>query len=305
MAVPKYEAIMLPLLKRLSSIDGEANVALVLPDIAKEFDLTEEDLHARLPSGGQTYFANRCHWAKFYLSRAGLLEPARRGYFKITDDGRNLLARNPTALNRKALMEIPQFANWWNENTEDNAQGQASEAAGAVTPDDQIDGAARQLNSALEADLLSRIRSVQPDKFEQIVVDLLIAMGFGGGDREMGARIGRSGDGGIDGVIQEDALGLDAIYVQAKRYKDGNSIGSPQLHSFIGSLVGQRATKGVFVTTSSFTRDARDYVKTVQHRVVLIDGEELAKLLVRHGVGVREDRRIVVNKLDEDYLAEV
>lgn len=174
----------------------------------------------------------------------------------------------------------------------------------AVTPDEQIDAAAKQLNSALEADILARVRTVDPALFEQIVIDLLIAMGFGGGDPEIGARVGRSGDGGIDGVIQEDALGLDAVYIQAKRYKDGNSIGSPQLHSFIGSLVGHRATKGVFVTTSSFTRDAREYVNTVHHRVVLIDGAELARHLVRHGVGVREDRTIVIKKLDEDYFSD-
>ncbi len=311
MAVPKYEAIMLPLLKRMAAIDGEANVAAVLPDLAREFGLTDEEMQERLPSGGQTYFANRCHWAKFYLSRAGLLEGERRGYFKITDDGRRFLKRNPSSLDRKALMEIPQFAEWWKKTPENQAESKVVDAhadlvdINAVTPDEQIDSASKQLDAALVAELLSRVRAVHPTQFEQIVVDLLIKMGFGGGDDERGFHRGRSSDGGIDGMIQEDALGLDAVYIQAKRYADGVSIGRPTLQSFIGSLVGERATKGVFVTTSSFTREAREYVKTVQHRVVLIDGEEQAKFLVRYGVGVREDRRILIKKLDEDYFADV
>ena len=151
---------------------------------------------------------------------------------------------------------------------------------------------------------MERLRTVHPTQFEQIVVDLLIAMGFGGGDPEMGQRLGRSGDGGIDGVIQEDALGLDAVYLQAKRYRDGSGIGAPMIHAFVGSLVGNRATKGVFVTSSHFSPAATQFVRTIHHRVVLIDGEELARLLVRHGVGVREDRRIIIKKLDEDYFAE-
>ena len=308
MAVPKYDQIMLPLLRHLNSDDGEVNVATVMPRLAKEFGLSDEQLQLRLPSGKQTYFANRCHWAKFYLLRAGLLENTRRGYFRITPDGRKTLASNPTSIDRDYLLQLPKFNNWWHLESEKSRNSDVGLPANdpldakSITADDQIEAAAKHINSALEVELLARVRTCDPTVFEQIVVDLLIAMGFGGGDPEMGNRIGRSGDGGIDGVIQEDALGLDAVYVQAKRYKDGNSIGSPHLFSFIGSLVGQRATKGVFVTTSSFTKDAREYVKTVQHRVVLIDGEELAKLLVRHGVCVQIDRTFVVKKLDEDYF---
>ena len=311
MTVPKYEQLMLPLLRQLAAANGEANVAMLMPELAREFQLTDDDLQQRLPSGGQTYFVNRCHWAKFYLSRAGLLEAARRGYFTITDDGRKMLTANPTALHdRKSLMQIPQFAKWWRETPESTAPDDTTGAAhdiadaDATTPDERIDTAAKLLNTALEADLLTRVRKVAPDKFEQIVVDLLVAMGFGGGDPEMGHRLGRTGDGGIDGVIQEDVLGLDAVYVQAKRYKDGNNVGATTIREFIGSLVGNRATKGVFVTTSKFTADARDFAKHVQHRIVLIDGEELTRFLVRHGVAVREDRRVVIKKLDEDYFSE-
>ena len=309
MAVPKYEEIMLPLLKRAAAVGGETNIPALLPDLAREFDLTDEEVQLRLPSGRQGYFANRCHWAKFYLNRAGLLEGSRRGFFRITDEGRAVLLRNPSVLNRRALLQIPQFATWWRENSRQEADASVpeEEADGDVsstTPDEQIDGAAKVLTAALEADLLARVRSVEPARFEQIVVDLLIAMGFGGGDPEMGERLGRSGDGGIDGVIQEDALGLDAVYLQAKRYREGSNIGAATIREFVGSLVGNRATKGVFVTASRFTPEARQFASTVQHRIVLIDGEEFARLLVRYGVGVREDRRIVIKKLDEDYFAD-
>jgi restriction system protein len=310
MPIPKYEAIMLPLLKRMAAIDGEATVADVLPDLAQEFGLTEDELQERLPSGGQTYFTNRCHWAKFYLTRAGLLEGERRGYFRITVAGRRFLKEKSSLPDRKSLMAIPQFAEWWNRAPDNQTAAKHVDMVDAqdidtVTPDEQIDSAAKQIDAALVAELLTRVRAVSATQFEQIVVDLLIKMGFGGGEPEKGLRSGRSGDGGIDGVIQGDALGLDAVYIQAKRYAEGMSIGRPQLQAFIGSLVGERATKGVFVTTSAFTRDARDYVKTVQHRVVLIDGEELAKFLVRYSVGVREDRRVVIKRLDEDYFADV
>lgn len=311
MPIPKYEEIMLPLLKHVAMVQGDTSVPALLPELAREFAMTDDEVQRRLPSGGQAYFANRCHWAKFYLTRAGLLQASRRGYFRISEDGRALLSRQPTSLSRQSLMEIPQFAAWWRQTPEqpealasERDDGADPEEPSSVTPDEQIDTAAKVLTTALEAELLARVRSVDPADFEQIVVDLLIAMGFGGGDPAMGERLGRSGDGGIDGVIQEDALGLDAVYVQAKRYQDGNNVGAGTIREFVGSLVGNRATKGVFVTASKFTSEARAYARDVQHRIVLMDGEELARLLVRHGVGVREDRLIVIKKLDEDYFSE-
>lgn len=302
---------MLPLLKGSAQIEGEANIAMLMPLLAEEFRLTEADMQQRLPSGGQTYFANRCHWAKFYLTRAGLLESSRRGYFKITEEGRKALANNPELIrSTRSLRQIPQFDTWWNETPESKGTGEISGPLGdsadtdTTTPDERIDTAAKLLGAALEAELLSRVRTVAPEKFEQLVVDLLIGMGFGGGDPEMGQRLGRTGDGGIDGVIQEDVLGLDAVYIQAKRYRDGSNIGASTIREFVGSLVGNRATKGVFVTSSKFTTDASEFAKNVQHRIVLIDGEELARLLVRHGVAVREDRKIIIRKIDEDYFVD-
>lgn len=311
MPIPTYEDLMLPLLKRVVAAPAEINVPALLPALAKDFGLTPDEVEERLSSGRQTVLANRCHWAQTYMRRAGLLESVRRGYFRATERGRHLLAEQPERIDGGVLRRYPEFAAWvqasrrWPVGDERLASVQdATPPAIESTPDEQIDTAAQVLTAELEAQLLDRVRLVDPSAFEQIVVDLLIAMNFGGGDPEMGKRLGRSGDGGIDGVIQEDALGLDAVYVQAKRYTDGNNVGAPDLRAFVGSLVGNRANKGVFVTASKFTAEAREYARNVQHRIVLIDGAELTRLMVRHGVGVRIDRTVVIKKIDEDYFSE-
>ena len=311
MPIPTYEDLMLPLLKRVAAAPNEINVPALLPALAQDFGLTPEEVEERLASGRQTVLANRCHWAQTYLRRAGLLESVRRGFFWVTERGQQLIAERPERIDGDVLRRYPEFAAWVQASrqrpTGDAATTVAQDATLPpieVTPDEQIDRAAQVLTAELEAQLLERVRLVEPSTFEQIVVDLLIAMGFGGGDPEMGKRLGRSGDGGIDGVIQEDALGLDAVYVQAKRYADGNNVGASDLRGFVGSLVGNRASKGVFVTASKFTVDARDYARNVQHRVVLIDGAELVRLMVRHGVGVRVERSVVIKKVDEDYFSD-
>ena len=311
MAIPTYEDLMLPLLRRVAAEPTDINVPALLPVLAQDFELTPDEVEQRLASGRQAVLANRCHWAQTYMRRAGLLESVRRGFFKVTERGRQLLAENPTRIDGDVLLRYPEFAAWRHASRQrpgDKVSTVAAQDAATTpveaTPDEQIDAAAQLLTAELEAQLLDRVRLAEPLSFEQIVVDLLIAMGFGGGDPEMGKRLGRSGDGGIDGLIQEDALGLDAVYVQAKRYRDGNNIGAPVLQAFVGSLVGNRATKGVFVTASRFTADARDYARTIQHRIVLIDGSELVRLMARHGVGVRIDRTVVIKKLDEDYFSD-
>jgi Restriction endonuclease len=311
MTIPTYEELMLPLLKLVAQ--GEIARPDAVQRLTEEFQLPPEEASKRLP-GGQTVIYNRTGWAKNELQKAGLIQRARRGVYSITDRGRALLAENPKAITRAFLIErYPEYREYIeaSRRRSSSAEEGTSEAladlnaeAAAITPDELIDTAAKTLTATLEADLLERLRTVHPAQFEQIVVDLLIAMGFGGGDPEMGQRLGRTADGGIDGVIQEDALGLDAVYIQAKRYQDGNTVGSPVVQAFVGSLVGHRASKGVFVTTSRFSLAAREYVRSIHHRVVLIDGEELARLMVRYGVGVREDRRIIIKKLDEDYFAE-
>jgi restriction system protein len=309
MPIPTYEQIMAPMLKRLTASGLETSMANLLPDLAKDFGLSDGERAQRLPSGKQAIFANRCAWAKFYLVRAGLLETTRRAHVKVTPAGHALQASKLAHIDRKVLLTIPAFAAWWAETQNSGSTNELDGAAvpdapSVATPDDQIDGAAKLLAAAVETDMLDRLRTVAPQKFEQIVVDLLIAMGYGGGDPEMGQRLGKTGDGGIDGVIQEDALGLDAIYVQAKRYKDGNNVGPETMRGFIGSLAIARATKGVFVTASRFTTEARASASTPQHRVALIDGEEFARLLVRHNVGVSTKRTIEIKKLDEDYFAD-
>jgi len=309
--IPTYQELKLPLLKLVG--EGEISRQDAVQRLIKEFQLTPEEATRKI-LGGQTMIYNRTGWASMELVKAGLIQRPRRGVFGITDQGRALLADPPAIITRAILAErYPEFRDF----LEASRQGGRSIDGGATgtpaasdvepaetTPDEQIETASKTLTAALEAELIERIRTVHPTQFEQIVVDLLVAMGFGGGDPEMGQRLGRSNDGGIDGVIQEDALGLDAVYIQAKRYQDGNTIGAPMLQGFVGSLIGNRATKGVFVTSSRFSPAAKQYVQTIQHRVVLIDGEELARLLVRHGVGVREDRRIVIKKIDEDYFNE-
>jgi restriction system protein len=312
MPIPDYAALMLPILRLASG--GEVTLQQAVERLIQDFRLTPEEAAQRQPSG-KLVIMNRIAWARRNLLKAGLIEP-RRASFQLTDQGRQLLANPPTTISRGFLAErYPEFQAYVKARQQRRAASTGREettSADAIsapdipdeqpaTPDEQIDTAAETLTGELEADLLDRVRTVPPTQFEQIVVDLLIAMGFGSGNPEMGRRLGRTGDGGIDGVIHEDALGLDAVYIQAKRNKDG-TIGAPLVQAFVGSLTGNRATKGVFVTSSTFSAAAKDYVRKIQQRVVLIDGEELARLLVRHGVGVREDRRIVIKKLDEDYF---
>jgi restriction system protein len=307
MSLPTYEDLMLPVLELAVRAHTEVNVPSLVPELAKRFSLTTIEIDEKLTSGKQTILSNRCHWAQIYMRRAGLLESSRRGYFKATARGRELFNENLERIDRDVLRRYPEFTTWLLASRirgGDLAPPDLKEVANVVeiTPDEQIESAAGVLNTELESKLLEMLQLVDPDQFEQIVVDLLISMGFGGGDPEMGERLGRSGDGGIDGVIRQDALGLDAVYIQAKRYRDGNTIGSPIIREFVGSLVGHRASKGVLVTSSKFTADARAFADSVQHRIVLIDGPELAQMMSRHNVGVRLDRTIVIKKIDLDYF---
>ena len=258
-----------------------------------------------LPSGRQTVFANRVNWAVIYMERAGLLERVRRGVYRLTQEGERLLSRMPSRIDINLLGEYPDFAEW---SQRENATPPGKNATSkqnddiAETPEEALDRAARQLSSALEADVLHRVRSAAPMFLERVVVDMLIAMGYGGGDAAKGRVTGRSGDGGIGGTIREDALGLDEVYVQAKKYADGNTVGEGDLRNFAGAIDAAGTTKGVFVTTAGFTRGARNYVARSPKRIVLIDGEELARLMVRHGIGVRTKVHHEIKRIDEDYF---
>ena len=304
MPVPDFQSLMLPALKAFAE-GGELPLVRVRERIAAAEGLSAEDIREMLPSGRQAVFTNRVSWAVFYMERAGLLARVRRGVYRLTQEGERLLFRTPSRIDLKLLGEYPDFAEWSkraNAPTTITTTTPAPSDAAAESPEEALERAARQLINALEADVLHRIRIAASAFLEQVVVDLLIAMGYGGGDAKMGRVTGRSGDGGIDGTIREDSLGLDEVYVQAKKYAEGNAVGESDLRNFAGAIDAAGTTKGVFVTTSGFTRAATDYVARSPKRIVLIDGEELARLMVRHGIGVRTRLHHEVKRIDEDYF---
>lgn len=307
MPIPDYQTLMLPVL-RLAA-ESETRVADVSERIADDLGLTQAEREELLPSGRQRLLHNRIHWAKFYMSKAGLITSPARGRFLATEMGKALLAKAPERIDVALLMQVPEFREFYrNESAaaeEASAGRKPPETASArTTPEEQIDAAHAALQAALRDELLQRILANSPAFFEQLIVDLLVAMGYGGSHKDAAAQLGRSGDGGVDGIVNEDRLGLDRIYVQAKRYAPGNPVGRPDVNGFVGSLVGLGATKGVFVTTSSFSQPARDYVRHLAQRVILIDGQELAELMIEHGVGVRSYRTVEFKRLDEDFFSE-
>lgn len=311
MPVPDYQELMLPLLK--AAAQSETSVPEVEPLIGEQFFLTRQEREQLLPSGRQRVLPNRLHWAKFYLTRAGLLSSPRRGRFIITDAGKDLLKRNPQSINNETLSEYPSFrafleaANTPRENQGDDLPAKAVTPSRPtdVTPEEQIETAHIALQSALRTELLQRILQNSPAFFEQVIVDLLVAMGYGGSHRNAAQQLGRSGDGGVDGVINQDRLGLDRVYVQAKRYApDTSPIGRPAVQGFVGSLVGLGAGKGVFATTSTFTREATEFAKNLNQRVILLDGQRMTDLMIEHNVGVRTNRTVEFKKLDEDFFSE-
>jgi restriction system protein len=309
MPVPDYQSLMLPVLKLAAQ--GETRVPDIADKLADELGLSAEERDQLQPSGRQKILHNRIHWAKLYLAKAGLIDQPRRGCFVTSQEGGELLARHPDKINLELLLEYPSFREWYrSENVvSDEAVGPTTQEPTSIgspapkTPEEQIESAHLSLHSALREELLHRILQNSPGFFEQVIVELLVAMGYGGSLRNAAAQLGRSGDGGVDGVINEDRLGLDRVYVQAKRYGT-NSVGRPDVQSFVGSLVGLGATKGVFVTTSSFSHQALDYVRHLSQRVILIDGQRLADLMIEHNVGVRLNRAIEFKRLDEDFFAE-
>jgi restriction system protein len=308
MPIPDYQTLMLPVLRLAAK--GEQRVADVADHLADEFGLSPGERETLLPSGRQRVLNNRIHWAKFYMSKAGLISSPARGRFVATEEGLKLLATNPDQINVALLMQLPSFREFYKSEREpaaDNADVVLDDKAiksGSITPEEQIERAYQALQAALRADLLERIAQNTPSFFEQVIVDLLVAMGYGGSHKNAASQLGRSGDGGVDGVINEDRLGLDRVYVQAKRFGRGNTVGRPEVQAFVGSLVGLGATKGVFVTTSTFSPQARDFVRHLSQRVILLDGQNLADLMIEHGVGVRTSRAIEFKRLDEDFFSE-
>lgn len=308
MAVPDYQTLMLPLLRAVRDGQGR-RVSECVDLVANDLGLTQQDREELLPSGNQYVLANRINWAKTYLSKAGLLGSPGRGMTKITPRGENVLQSNPERVDNKYLTQFPEF-NKWREDYKGKRQNAVNDAVEEIedvedtNPEEVIERTHALLQAELRTEILESVLGLPPAFFERLIVDLLIAMGYGGGRSEMGKALGRSGDGGVDGIIKEDELGLDRIYVQAKRYDPDNTIGRPQLQAFSGSLDGFNASKGVFVTTSSFANTAVEFVDKIHKRIILIDGNRLAELMIRHNVGVRVKNTFEVKKIDEDYFSE-
>jgi len=302
MPIPDYQSLMLPVLA--ASLNGEVKIGAVVDALAEKLGLTPEERAELLPSGKQTIFSNRVHWAKTYLGKAGLIEGTRRGHFKITLRGQQVLESRPARIDNTLLGQFEEFQQF----REKSAQGAIEEQPIAkfesqrATPDEAMRVAHRQIEEALAQELLDRIQMAPPDFFERLMVNLLLKMGFGGTVADAGRALGRSGDDGVDGVIDQDVLGLDRIYIQAKRYATSNKIGPSAIRDFFGSLDRHKAAKGLFVTTSSFSSSARETADFLSKRIVLIDGEQLAKLMIRHDVGCRVEDTLAIKKIDEDFF---
>jgi restriction system protein len=303
MPIPDFQTLMRPLLLHL--LDGKAHsFSELVPLVAGDFGLTSDELAHLLPSGRQPTFRNRLHWASFYLEKAGVLDKPKRGWLELTPRGRELLAK-AAPINSKALEQFEEFQKFLTREGEPVSGSGGTviaPVADARTPQELLEQGHALHRRSLASDVIARVKACTPAFFEQLVVDLLVAMGYGGSRKDAGEAVGRSGDGGIDGIIKEDRLGLDAVYVQAKRWE--SSVGRPVVQAFAGSLEGHRARKGVLITTSAFSSDARDYVGRIEKRIVLIDGPQLAELMIEHGIGVAEVQTYTLKRLDSDYFDE-
>lgn len=302
MAIPDYQALMLPLL-RLLGAGGDHKIGAVVTALADEFGLSPEEREQHLASGPQTVMRNRVGWACTYLKKAGLIQSPSRGIFSITERGQSVLASAPDRINAKFLEQFPEFVAFRAvRHAPREAQADAVGEASDATPEEALDAAYQALRVDLEAQLLDQVKAASPSFFERLVVELLVRMGYGGSLRDAGEAVGRSGDGGIDGIIKEDRLGLDAIYIQAKRW-DG-TVGRPEVQKFAGALQGHRARKGVFITTGIFSRDALGFVSSIDSKIVLIDGVTLAKHMIDHNVGVSVAQSYELKTVDSDYFSE-
>lgn len=300
MAIPDFQSVMLPLLN-FAADQQEHSLQDTVEALAVKFELTLEEREELLPSGKQARFDNRVAWARSYFKQAGLVENTRRGFFKISQRGLNLLKTNPKIINIKLLEQYPEFIEFRNVRKDINeVQPVVIDEPNKQTPEEQLENSYKILSDGLASEIIQLVKSCSPTFFERLVVELLLAMGYGGTRVGAGRAIGQSGDGGIDGIIDEDRLGLDAIYIQAKRWE--GVVGRPEIQKFVGALQGQRAHKGVFITTSDFTKEAQEYVKNISNKVVLINGFALARLMIENNVGVSVATTYQVKKIDSDYF---
>lgn len=307
MPIPDFQSFMLPVLQ----FAGSGDVVSVGPSVqyvSDQFDLSPDDRALLLPSGKQTVVRNRVAWAKSFLTKAGLLESVDWGQFRITDRGRNVLAQKPARIDNGFLWQFEEFRKFKTASTAEkpavtpNAARSDAIAQSDQTPDEILREAHDDLTRALAQELLDRIIAAPPEFFERLIVSLLVTMGYGGSVPEAGRVLGKSGDNGVDGVIDQDALGLDRVYIQAKRYAIGNNVGSGDIRDFFGSLDRHKAAKGLFVTTSGFSASAKETAEYLSKRIVLIDGQQLARLMIRHNVGCRIEETLYLKRIDEDFF---
>jgi restriction system protein len=301
MAIPDYQTIMLPLL-RLAGDKKEHSLRETIERLASEFKLTDIEKKELLPSGRQEVLDNRVGWARTYLKKAGLIEITRWGYFRITERGLELLKESPLKISVSLLYKYPEFREF-KSRVESKSAIKVEKEEDIGTPKEQLENAYQKLTDELAKDLLQELKTVSPTQFEHIVIDLLVRMGYGGSYKDAAKAIGGVGDEGVDGVISEDRLGLSRIYMQAKRWQN-KYVGHPEIRDFSGALDLKHAEKGVFITTSSFNKDAYEGVDRSSKRIILIDGNQLAKLMVEYNVGVTKDDTFEVKRIDKDYFIE-
>ncbi len=296
MSIPDYQSLMLPLLQ-IAQDNKEHSLREVIDEIGVKLGLSEEERHHLLPSGRQATFDNRVGWARTYLVKANLLASTRRGMFQITKDGTDLLAGKPNSITIKMLDHYPAFRAFRRSTQLEDPPPSGEDKE---TPEEKLEISFLHLQGSLTKELQSLLATCSSHFFEELVIDLLLSMGYGGSRREAGEAVGQSGDGGIDGIIKEDRLGLDSIYIQAKRWD--SPVGRPVAQAFVGSLEGRRARKGVLITTSTFSQHAQEYVRNIEKKVVLIDGEQLVQLMIEHDIGVKPINTFIVKVVDRDYF---
>jgi len=302
--LPTYDQLMLPFLKYLSD-KNKHSLSEIHDILAKEFQLTDEEVRELIPSGKQAVFRGRVGWARTYLKKAGLITAPKRATFLITDRGLEHLKGNPSIINSKLLMRYEEFALFaapksTKKQSIDNEISLVSDTV--QTPEESLDDAYQKLHLSLSKELLDLVKSCSPDFFERLVIDLLITMGYGGSRKEAGQAMGKSGDGGIDGIINEDKLGLDVIYLQAKRWE--NTVPVKEIRDFTGALASKKAKKGIFITTSSFPKSVYEFVNQVEYKIILIDGERLTNLMIENSIGLSTVNTYQVKTIDSDYFEE-
>jgi restriction system protein len=304
MTIPDFQSIMLPLMQ-FASDEQEHSLRETIEYLSEHFHLIDSERKELLPSGRQPIFDNRVGWSRTHLRKADLLEPTRRAYFRITLRGIDLLKQQPFQINMNLLKQYPEYLEFIGKTSQIGSVSDSvivDEAINQKTPQEILEDEYQKLRETLAQEILEKVKCCSPKFFEQLVVELLVKMGYGGSIKEAGRAIGKAGDEGIDGIIKEDRLGLDTIYVQAKRWND--TVGRPEIQRFVGALAGQGAKKGVFITTSKFSEQAKDYAPRNDTKVVLIDGEELAQFMIDFDLGVSLVSEYQVKKIDSDYFGD-